>query len=189
VDDSAERRLAEAQECADEIPFAVSQAMVRNARGRLARLRGEIDESRRMHTQAIELYEHAENPGGLAYSRSCLGFTEGTAGNLDTARSNHLFALESAQATKDVFAIALGLEGLGTTLVAAGDSAKGVQLISAGLAARERAGTPLPPGERSDVDRALEAAAGDIDAVAFQEAVTAGRDMELQVAVSQAKES
>lgn len=73
---------------------------------------------------------------------------------------------------------------MGATLIATGETVNGVLMISAGLAARERAGTPLPSGERSDVDRALEAAAAHIDAAAFQEAVTAGQAMELDVAVS-----
>lgn len=187
--DSAEQLLLEAQEYADEIPFSASQGMVRNARGHLARLRGEIDESRRLHTRAIEVYEQGENPAGLAYSHSCLGFTEEIADNLKAARSHHLMALERAQEAKDAFAVALGLEGLGATLIAGGESVRGVEMISTGLAVRERAGTPLPSGERSDVHRALEAAATALDAVALQQAVTAGRDMELEVAVSLATNS
>ena len=166
------------------LPSTTHTTPVAYARGHLARLRGEIDESRRLHARAIEVYEHGENPAGLAYSHSCLGFTEEIADNLEAARSHHLMSLESAQEAKDTFAVALGLEGLGATLIAGGESVRGIEMISAGLAIRERAGTPLPSGERSDVDRALEAAAADLDAVALQQAVTAGRDMELEVAVS-----
>jgi predicted ATPase/DNA-binding SARP family transcriptional activator len=186
--DEAERWLADAQRYADEVPFAGSQGMVRNARGRLARLRGDLDEALRLHREAIALYARGDAHGGLAYSYSCAGFTEEMRGNLDAARSHHHAALGHARHTGDVFAMALALEGLGATLVAAGESAAGVRLLSASLEARERAGTPLPPGEYFDVDRACAAASTALDAAEFANATEAGRGLRLEAAVELASE-
>jgi hypothetical protein len=107
------------------------------------------------------------------------------AGNLDLARSHHLLALENGVATNDVFAIALGLEGLGGTLLAAGEAKRGVELLGAGLAARDRAGIPLPSGERLDVDRAMKEAG--LDADALTKAQAAGAELELEAAIAAAK--
>jgi hypothetical protein len=75
---------------------------------------------------------------------------------------------------------------MGATLIAAGDSAQGVELLSAGLAAREAAGAPLPAGERLDVDRALETAAAGLTVAALEKAIEAGRSLEIDAAVEMA---
>ena len=107
-------------------------------------------------------------------------------GNLDAARSHHRAALTDARKTGDVIAIALALEGMGATLIAAGAVAQGVKLLSAGLAARELAGTPLPSGERLDVDRALETAAARLTVAALDNATQAGRNLGIDAAVEMA---
>jgi predicted ATPase/DNA-binding SARP family transcriptional activator len=154
----AEALLVEAQEYADDVPFAGSQGMVRNARGKLARSRGDLDASVRLHREAVTLYGSEAGVGGLAYSYACLGLAEEMAGDLDSARDHLLSSLENARQSGDPFAVALALEGLGVASVSAGDPERGVELISAGLGLRERTGTPLPSGERFDVERALGAA-------------------------------
>ena len=140
----------------------------------------------RLHREAVDLYEQEGSHGGLAYSHSCAGFTEEMLGNLDAAGSHHHAALDNARRTGDVFAIALALEGMGATLIAAGDSAQGVELLSAGLAARELAGTPLPSGETLDVNRALETAAANLTVAALEKASEAGRNLGIDAAVEMA---
>jgi tetratricopeptide (TPR) repeat protein len=184
--EAAERWLTDAQRYADEVPFAGSQGMVRNAQGRLARLRGDLDEALRLHREAVDLYEQGDTHGYLAYSHSCAGFTEEAMGNLDAARSHHLAALDNARKTGDVFAIALALEGMGAMLIAAGDLAQGVELLSAGLAAREVTGAPLPSGESLDVDRALEAATAGLTVAVLEKAIKAGRNLGIDAAVEMA---
>ena len=181
--EAADRWLADAQRYADDVPFSGSQGMVRNGRGRLARRRGDLYEALRLHREAVNVYEQEGSQGGLAYSHSCTGFTEEMLGNLDAARSHHHAAIRSANRTGDFFAIALGLEGIGATLIAVGDTAQGVALLSAGLAARELAGTPLPPGETLDVDRALEAATFALAPAALKKARHSGRNLGLEAAV------
>jgi predicted ATPase/tetratricopeptide (TPR) repeat protein len=179
----ASAMLEQAREYADEVPFAGSQGMVRNAQGKLARLQGDLETSERLHIEAVALFRDDERHGGLAYSYSCLGYVAEIAGDLDAAQSHHAMALEHAQASDDVFAVALGLEGMGATLVAAGDATRGVQLISAGIAAREKAGCPLPAGEWADVDRACDAASQQLDAVDFAAALQTGRSLDVDQAI------
>lgn len=186
--ETAAELLDEAFAFADEVPFAGSQGMVRNAKGRLARLQDDLDEARRLHQSALGLYQEAEAHGGMAFSHSCLGFTEEMAGNLDAARANHLAALEHASATNDVFATALAFEGLGATLIASGAPGRGVELLSAGLAARARVGTPLASGERLDVDRAFASAADSLRADELAAAVAHGESLDLDAAIAVAKQ-
>ena len=68
-------------------------------------------------------------------------------------------------------------------MIAAGEVVQGVRLLTAGLAARDAAGTPLPPGERFDVDRALAAAAEALDATVLEQAMDAGRALGLEEAL------
>ncbi|MCP4965965.1 MAG: hypothetical protein GY926_12105 [bacterium] len=159
--DEAERWLTDAQRYADEVPFAGSQGMVRNARGKLARMRGYLDEARRLHEEAMALYAAGDAHGGLAYTYSCLGFTAEMAGDLEAAKAHHEAAMEHAETTGDVLAVAMAMEGMGATLVADGDTERGVEMIRTGLAKREDAGVSLADGERFDIDRALSSAGQD----------------------------
>jgi predicted ATPase/DNA-binding SARP family transcriptional activator len=177
--DRAERLLDDAEKYADELPFAGSQGMVRNAKGRLARLRGDVDQALELHETAIAYYEEGDAHGGLAWSHSCAGYAAEMKGNLEVALDHHLRALAHARTTGDVFAIAQGLEGIGVTLTAAGEPARGVTLIHAGLALRERSGGPLPSGERFDVDRALAIASEALDDGAYAQAVARGTAIDM----------
>jgi predicted ATPase len=181
--DRAESLLAQAREFADETPFAGSQGMVRNALGRLARARGDATAAVELHNEAAELHEAGQQQGGLAYSYSCLGLATAELGDLESARAHHLQALHHAVESDDVFAIALGLEGMGATLVAGGEVVPGTELIGAGLAARERSGVPLPSGERHDIDQALDISRAVLGAAGTEAALLAGGAYDLNAAI------
>ncbi len=187
--DRAAQLLDEARVFADEVPFAGSQGMVRNAQGRLARMQGDYATARQLHHEAISLFADGDSAGGLAYSHSCLGFAEELSGNLETAAEHHRLALQYAQTSDDVFAVALALEGVGATLVAGGQIERGVALIGAGLEARERVGVPLPPGERLETTRALEVAQASAGPQTVADALEAGRRLDLDAAIAAATET
>ncbi len=180
--------LARAREYADEVPFAGSQGMVRNAQGRLARLQGDHESARRLHREAVALYEESRNPGGLAYSLSCLGFAEEWGGDFAAATRHHLDALHHAEASGDVFAVALALEGVGAAAIVAGDAGRGVTLVHAGLALREAAGVPLPPGEWVEVERAFDAAQHVLTADEMEAARQSARRLDLDQATALARQ-
>ncbi len=171
------------------MPFAGSQGMVGNAQGRLARLMGEYEEAQRLHREAIELYAASSLPGGLAYSYSCLGFADEWRGDLEAAQRHHREALHHARVSGDAFAIALGLEGVGAAAIVSGDVVRGVTLIHAGLALRDRAGTPLPPGERLETERALATASRAVGADKLDAAAAAGAELSVDEAIALAEEA
>lgn len=59
----------------------------------------------------------------------------------------------AATATGDPRAIALALEGLAGARSLAGEHDEAASLLDEAAALRESVGTPLPPGERGDVER------------------------------------
>lgn len=183
----AERLFDDAERFADELPFAGSQGMVRNARGRLARFQGDLDASRALHRRAIACYEESDAHGGLAWSHTCAGYTEEMSGDLDAAMAHHRSALDHASRTVDVFAVAAALEGIGAAHIAGGEAERGVVLIHAGLAMRERAGSPLPQGERFDLDRAIAAARAVMDDTDFMAASKAGLTLDKKAAIERAR--
>jgi len=181
---AARRLLDEAQAYADEIPFAGSRGMVANAKGRLARMEGDLELAQRLHHKAIDLHEGEQNGNGLAYSQSCLGFALEMAGDIAGAVAQHRQALQHAIHTRDAFAVAFSLEGIGAAFVTGGEPDRGVALIGAGLGIREQAGTPLPAGEYFDVDRALAEARQELGAAAVDEALARERDLDIDAALA-----
>ena len=73
-------------------------------------------------------------------------------------------------------------------MVAKGEVEQGIRLVYAGLTARERTGTPLPPGERVDTDRTLAAATQHLaaEALAAARAWAAGCDLDAAIAMAEA---
>lgn len=125
----------------------------------------------------------SRNPGGLAYSLSCLGCAEVWAGDLGAAAQHHLRALRHARDTDDLFAVAFSLEGMGATAIAAGDAEMGVALVEAGLALRRKAGVPLPAGERLDTESALASAGRMLSAADFDAARRQGHRLDAVEAI------
>ncbi|MFJ8040430.1 BTAD domain-containing putative transcriptional regulator [Kitasatospora sp. NPDC096147] len=82
-----------------------------------------------------------------------LGFAAEQSGDPDTARRHHLDGLAIARTLGDPRAIALALEGLAGTAAATGDHPTAARLLGCAAATRAGVGAPLPPAERTDVDR------------------------------------
>ncbi|MFI5529156.1 BTAD domain-containing putative transcriptional regulator [Kitasatospora sp. NPDC051853] len=82
-----------------------------------------------------------------------LGFAAEQSGDPDTARRHHLDGLAVARALGDPRALALALEGLAGTAAATGDHPTAARLLGCAAATRTAVGAPLPPAERTDVDR------------------------------------
>nr|CTQ94808.1 multi-domain regulatory protein [Kibdelosporangium sp. MJ126-NF4] len=82
-----------------------------------------------------------------------LGFVAEQRGDISQALSLHLEGYAMASATDDIRAVALALEGLAGTEATAGNATSAARLLGAAAQARESVGSPLPPGQRHDVDR------------------------------------
>lgn len=82
-----------------------------------------------------------------------LGFTAELRGDHPTALAHHLDGLAAARDLGDPRAIALALEGLAGATALTPDHHRATHLLGAAHAARLSVGAPLPPAERTDVDR------------------------------------
>lgn len=103
-----------------------------------------------------------------------LGFTAELRGDAALAEAHHRRGLEVARAIGEPRALALSLEGLAGVAVLSGDPGRAALLLGAAGAARRRAGAPLPPAERGDVDRVTEAATSALGRDAFAAAFLRG---------------
>ncbi|MFI2378809.1 AfsR/SARP family transcriptional regulator [Streptomyces sp. NPDC018964] len=119
-----------------------------------------------------------------------LGFVAELRGDAHAAAAHHGEGLEIARALAEPRALALSLEGLAgaAALSRAVPGASGAAvLLGAAAAARGRAGAPLPPAERTDVDRVTAAARTVLGASAFTEAYTRGTRLSPEEAVRHAR--
>ncbi|MFG2764657.1 BTAD domain-containing putative transcriptional regulator [Streptomyces rubiginosohelvolus] len=106
-----------------------------------------------------------------------LGFIAELRGEAGPAAAHHLRGLDIARVLAEPRALALSLEGLAGAAALTGDRPAAVcaaRLLGAAAAARRRAGAPLPPAERGDVDRVTAAARAVLGAPAFTEAFDLG---------------
>ncbi|MFH9239403.1 BTAD domain-containing putative transcriptional regulator [Streptomyces anulatus] len=119
-----------------------------------------------------------------------LGFIAELRGEAGRAAAHHLRGLDVARLLAEPRALALSLEGLAGAAALAGRVPEAVcaaRLLGAAAAARRRAGAPLPPAERADVDRVTAAARAVLGAPAFTEALDRGGRESAEDAVSEAR--
>ncbi|KOU23541.1 BTAD domain-containing putative transcriptional regulator [Streptomyces sp. WM6368] len=165
------RRLAEEQSHRPALQFAeIGLALGARRDGDLegaeARLRPWLEWNRRL---GVDI--------GVALVQAQLGYVAELRGDAALAESRHRDGLAAARRSGDPRALALAFEGLagaGSVAGAPEDRSAAAELLGAAAALRESLGTPLPPAERYDVDRAtarLRAALGDD---AFTEAFARG---------------
>ncbi|QYA95592.1 AfsR/SARP family transcriptional regulator [Streptomyces anulatus] len=119
-----------------------------------------------------------------------LGFIAELRGEAGRAAVHHLRGLDVARVLAEPRALALSLEGLAGAAAVAGRVPEAVcaaRLLGAAAAARRRAGAPLPPAERADVDRVTAAARTVLGAPAFTEAFDRGGRESAEDAVREAR--
>ncbi|WP_052852329.1 BTAD domain-containing putative transcriptional regulator [Streptomyces avicenniae] len=122
-----------------------------------AHLRSVLDLHRRMG------YEPSVPPLILAE----LGFVAELRGDARAAVALQERGLAAARAGDDPRAVALALEGLAGARLLGGDAARAARLLGEAAATRRSVGTPLPDGERDDVDRISAAATTALGATRF----------------------
>lgn len=146
--------------------------------GMIARRQGRLDAAEAQLDAVFEAHHVAGFHPGAAFALAELGFIAELRGDASTARVRHLDGLTCARVTDDPRAVALALEGLAGADALAGDHARAAMLLGAATAARHSVDRPLPPAERTDVDRisaAVRTALGeDAFAAVFHRGETAG---------------
>ncbi|GII91568.1 BTAD domain-containing putative transcriptional regulator [Sinosporangium siamense] len=97
---------------------------------------------------------YTEAPAATALGLTELGYVMEQRGNAEAALDLHTQALKAAQTTGDPRAVALALEGLAAAHALAGNPTTAARLLGAATTARTTVSAPLPPAERTDVNRA-----------------------------------
>ncbi|MGA4997515.1 BTAD domain-containing putative transcriptional regulator [Streptomyces arboris] len=155
-----------------------------------ARRSGDLDGAEAHLLHIRDGYADVSSPAGDHLLLAELGFVAELRGDAHAAAAHHLAGLEIARALAEPRALALSLEGLAGAAALPGhaDAAtRAAALLGAAAAARHRAGAPLPPAERADVDRVTAAARGALGAAAFSEAYERGARLDPEEAGRQAR--
>ncbi|MEU0781674.1 BTAD domain-containing putative transcriptional regulator [Streptomyces sp. NPDC006173] len=142
-----------------------------------ARRSGDLDEAERHLLQIRDGYADVSSQAGDHLLLAELGFIAELRGDAKGAATHHLEGLEIARLLAEPRALALSLEGLAGAATLPGQAptaACAAELLGAAAAARSRAGAPLPPAERADVDRITAAARTTLGTPAFTEAYERG---------------
>ncbi|MHA4779137.1 AfsR/SARP family transcriptional regulator [Streptomyces sp. MSC1_001] len=155
-----------------------------------ARRSGDLDGAEAYLLHIRDGYADVSSQAGDHLLLAELGFVAELRGDARGAAAHHLAGLEIARALAEPRALALSLEGLAGAAALPGDGpavTASAVLLGAAAAARCRAGAPLPPAERADVDRVTAAARAALGPDAFTEAYERGGRLDPEEAVHQAR--
>ncbi|MFD3736890.1 BTAD domain-containing putative transcriptional regulator [Streptomyces sp. NPDC058629] len=155
-----------------------------------ARRSGDLDGAEAHLLHIRDGYADVSSQAGDHLLLAELGFVAELRGDAHGAAAHHLQGLEIARALAEPRALALSLEGLAGAAALPGDASAATRaavLLGAAAAARRRAGAPLPPAERADVDRVTTAARAGLGAAAFSEAYERGAGLDPEEAVRRAR--
>lgn len=151
-----------------------------------ARRSGDLDAAEAHLLHLRDGYADVSSQAGDHLLLAELGFVAELRGDAHAAEAHHLAGLEIARTLGEPRALALSLEGLaGASVLSAHTSTatRSAILLGAAAAARRRAGAPLPPAERTDVDRITTATRAALGPAAFREAYEQGTGWEPEEAV------
>lgn len=107
-------------------------------------------------------------------------------GDLDAAAACHQESLRLARDLPDEAPLAFVLEGLACVAAVRQQPQRTAVLLGAAESVRTRTGTPLPPQDRADVERASDAAIGALGREAFTRIMEQSRQMSAREAAAYA---
>ncbi|WP_405786722.1 tetratricopeptide repeat protein [Streptomyces sp. NBC_00029] len=172
--EESRERHADALRLAREQSHRAGEADARIGLGLVARRTGDLTGAEEHMRAVLAWFRDAGYGPGTTLALAELGFTAELRGDVERARTLHAEGLAAARALGDVRAVALALEGLAGTAAAGGEPERAARLLGAADAARTSAGTPLPPAERHDVDRAWSACLSALGRTAAEAAFASG---------------
>jgi hypothetical protein len=163
-----------------------ARAHVCNEMGATARDRGDLEQARRLHLEALGIHRELVRfrvPNTLGH----LGCAEARLGALDDAETHLREAATLLAGRPQPATEALVLVGLAWAALGRGDAGRAALLLGAADAARQRVGAAPVGAERREAVLARQAARSRLGERAFRAASTAGRglpaDQALRVAL------
>ncbi|WP_051852583.1 BTAD domain-containing putative transcriptional regulator [Streptomyces aureocirculatus] len=141
-----------------------------------ARHRGDLDTAERLLLPWLDFNRRFGVASGAALVLAQLGYVAEQRGDAARAETLHREGLDAARDTGDNRAVALALEGLAGARSLAGEHLDAAALLGEAAALRQAEGAPLPPAERTDVDRATARSRAALGATAFEAAYEKGDD-------------
>jgi len=159
-------------------------ALARGGLALLARRQGDYERARELYLEALTFYREPPWTPMLPYTLAYLGYAEELRGDLDAAEACHQEGLRLAEDLPDEVPVTLALAGLACVAAARRQPRRAAVLLGAAESVRERAGAPLLPHERTDVERAAGPAAGALGAQDFAELKEQGRRMSAREAAN-----
>ncbi|MFE7565541.1 BTAD domain-containing putative transcriptional regulator [Streptomyces sp. NPDC057539] len=155
-----------------------------------ARRSGDLDAAEAHLLHLRDGYADVSSQAGDHLLLAELGFVAELRGDARQAAAHHLRGLDIACSLAEPRALALSLEGLAGAAVLRGHEPAATcsaLLLGAAAAARLRAGAPLPPAERTDVDRITSLARAALGAPAFTKSFDHGARWSAEEAVLHAR--
>ncbi|WP_052479872.1 BTAD domain-containing putative transcriptional regulator [Streptomyces sp. NBRC 110035] len=155
-----------------------------------ARRSGDLDGAEAHLLHIRDGYADVSSQAGDHLLLAELGFVAELRGDARGAAAHHLEGLEIARALAEPRALALSLEGLAGAAALPGHgpaATRAAVLLGAAAATRRRAGAPLPPAERADVDRVTASARAALGEDAFTKAYDRGTRLTAEEAVRHAR--
>ena len=172
----------EALDLAQELGARDGVALAQIGLALASRRQGDYGRARELHLRALSYYREADLAADIAHCLASLGYVEELRGDLDAAEARHQESLRLAGQLPDEAALAFVLEGLACVAAARQQPQRAAVLLGAAESVRARIGTPLPPQDQADVERATDA----IVSALGQEAVTGMMEQGRRMSVGEA---
>ncbi|SDL35013.1 AfsR/SARP family transcriptional regulator [Streptomyces indicus] len=139
-----------------------------------ARRRGDLDAAQALLAPWLAWNRRLGVDSGTALLLAQCGYVAELRGDTGQAASLHAESLAAARRTGDARAVAFAIEGLACAWSAGGAAERAAEALGTAAALRASVGSPLPPGERADVDRAESRARAALGEQAFTAAYDRG---------------
>ncbi|WP_233415435.1 BTAD domain-containing putative transcriptional regulator [Streptomyces sp. N35] len=139
-----------------------------------ARHRGDLDTAQSLLAPWLDWNRRLGVDSGTALLLAQSGYVAELRGDHELAESLHAEGLSAARRTGDARAIAFAVEGLAGAWSASGAAGRAAEALGTAGALRASVASPLPPGERTDVDRAAARARAALGADAYTAAYERG---------------
>jgi predicted ATPase/DNA-binding CsgD family transcriptional regulator len=154
----------------------------------IALAQGYLDLATAQYEESLEWFKQVQEKQGLCYILSNLGYVRHMQGDDRTASILLREALELQRQQEPKLPLIQSLERCAWVAADLHQLQRAARLFGAAEAARERIGTPFPPGEKPLYEHHLAQARTDLDRATFDEAWTEGGAMSLADAVAYALE-